>query len=39
EQQMQYQDAEEIGREKEEIPLATYKAINKEAVERQDKLE
>ncbi|CAG8737763.1 6846_t:CDS:1, partial [Acaulospora morrowiae] len=39
EQQIQYQDAEEMGREKEETPLATYKAINKKATERQDKLE
>ncbi|CAG8725818.1 13823_t:CDS:1, partial [Acaulospora morrowiae] len=31
--------AEEMGREEEETPLATYKAINKEMVERQDKLE
>ncbi|CAG8711753.1 5449_t:CDS:1, partial [Acaulospora morrowiae] len=39
EQQMQYQDAEEMGRKKEETFLTTYKAINKEATERQDKLE
>ncbi|CAG8786525.1 9958_t:CDS:2, partial [Acaulospora morrowiae] len=37
--QMQYQDAEEINIEKNEIPLATYKAINDEVAERQDKLE
>ncbi|CAG8657491.1 5437_t:CDS:1, partial [Acaulospora morrowiae] len=36
---MQYQDAEEMGREEKETPLATYKAINKEAAERQNKLE
>ncbi|CAG8785662.1 12943_t:CDS:1, partial [Acaulospora morrowiae] len=28
-----------MGREEEETPLATYKAINKEAAKRQDKLE
>ncbi|CAG8739060.1 13385_t:CDS:1, partial [Acaulospora morrowiae] len=39
EQQMQYQDAEEMGREEKEIPLATYKTINKKAAERQNKLE
>ncbi|CAG8663692.1 1479_t:CDS:1, partial [Acaulospora morrowiae] len=36
---MQYQDAEEMGREEEETSLATYKAINKEVTEKQDKLE
>src|SRR5581483_7040005 len=39
EQQTQYQDAEEINIEKNEISLATYKAINDEVAERQDKLE
>ncbi|CAG8783146.1 7992_t:CDS:1, partial [Acaulospora morrowiae] len=38
-QQMQYQDTEEMSREEEETPLAIYKAINKEAAKRQDKLE
>ncbi|CAG8755937.1 7823_t:CDS:2, partial [Acaulospora morrowiae] len=38
EQQMHYQDAEEMCRKEKETPLATYKAINKKVVERQDKL-
>jgi hypothetical protein len=39
EQQTQYQDAEEMYIEENEIPLTTYKAINDEVAERQDKLE
>ncbi|CAG8788734.1 1462_t:CDS:1 [Acaulospora morrowiae] len=39
EQQTQYQDAEEMNIKEEEIPLTTYKAINDEVAERQDKLE
>ncbi|CAG8524798.1 17153_t:CDS:2 [Acaulospora morrowiae] len=36
---MQYQDVEEVAMEEEETPLTIYKAIHKEAAERQDKLE
>ncbi|CAG8753537.1 5275_t:CDS:1, partial [Acaulospora morrowiae] len=39
EQRTQYQDAEEMNIEEDEIPLTTYKAINDEVAERQDKLE
>ncbi|CAG8591627.1 9762_t:CDS:2 [Acaulospora morrowiae] len=39
EQQTQYQNTEEINIEEEEIPLTTYKTINDEVVERQNKLE
>ncbi|CAG8742545.1 16108_t:CDS:1, partial [Acaulospora morrowiae] len=38
-QQMQYQDVKEVIMGEEETPLATYKAINKEEAEKQDKLE
>ncbi|CAG8749451.1 2966_t:CDS:1, partial [Acaulospora morrowiae] len=38
-QQVQYQDAEEMNTEEDKTPLTTYKAINDEVVERQDKIE
>ncbi|CAG8791392.1 8557_t:CDS:1, partial [Acaulospora morrowiae] len=38
-QQLQYQDAKEINTEEEEIPLTTYRAINEEVAERQNKIE